>query len=101
MATRALVYTTGERNYFSAGRSIRSLRALGAESECIGPISTFRLRSLLNERGPVLFLKSGCWLVRPELFEWPASSATGRGLCAVGLAEPPPFMPPDSGASAM
>jgi glycosyltransferase involved in cell wall biosynthesis len=95
-AIRAFVYTAGERDYLSTGRSILSLSALGIESECKGPILTPRLQALVDESGPVLFLKSGCWLVRPELFEWPASSATGRGLCAFGLAERPPFLPADA-----
>jgi glycosyltransferase involved in cell wall biosynthesis len=98
-AVRAFVYTIDDHDYLSTGRSIRSLSALGVDAECIGPLSTPLLQPLLDQGGPLLFLKSGCWLVRPELFEWPLSSATGRGLCAVGLPEPAPSMPTDARSS--
>ncbi len=84
---RAFVYTTDESDYLWAGRAMRSLRAIGTDSKCIGEISAPMLNAILDEGGPVLFLKAGCWLIHPELFEWPRPSATGRGLCAIGVAE--------------
>ncbi|HSU55659.1 MAG TPA: glycosyltransferase [Candidatus Dormibacteraeota bacterium] len=92
-AVRAVVYTASERDYLWTGRTIRSLLALNTEPQCIGPVSPSALSALLGAGGPVLFLKAGCWLMRPQLFEWPAESSTGRGLCAIGVAAPPPSIP--------
>jgi glycosyltransferase involved in cell wall biosynthesis len=90
------VHTSGKRDYLWTGRAVRSLRAIGADSACLRVPTSAKLRALLNEGGPVLFLKAGCWLIRPQLFEWPGPSATGRGLCAIGVAERPPSVPAGS-----
>ena len=95
-AVRAFVHTSGKRDYLWTGRAVRSLRAIGADSACLRVPTSAKLRALLNEGGPVLFLKAGCWLIRPQLFEWPGPSATGRGLCAIGVAERPPSVPAGS-----
>jgi glycosyltransferase involved in cell wall biosynthesis len=68
---------------------LRSLRAAGIAAEQVSEPSGQQLRAILRAGGPLLFLRAGTWLVRPGVLALPLSSATGKGLCALGALRVP------------
>ncbi len=84
MQARAFVFCAQPGDHYRVGRTLRSLAAAGVEAEEIVECAPAKLGSILREGGPILFVRAGTWLVRPEGFGFPRASATGKGLCAVG-----------------
>jgi glycosyltransferase involved in cell wall biosynthesis len=93
MGLHALTFHAQPGDGYRTGRTLRSLRLAGLWAEDAGPITGLpaRLRDpALQARGGVLLVRAGVWLVRSGPFQAPPSSATGRGLCALGGVQPAP-----------
>ena len=86
---RALIYVSKPGDGYRVGRTLRSLRAAGIAAEQVSEPSGQQLRAILRAGGPLLFLRAGTWLVRPGVLALPLSSATGKGLCALGALRVP------------
>jgi glycosyltransferase involved in cell wall biosynthesis len=79
-------------------RTIRSLRRAGVS----GPVQTVRATAWIQALagpGPLVVMRAGAWRSHPAA-DWPASSATGRGLCAFGAVRVPFGVVPESVAEA-
>ena len=96
MEARAFVFATRPGDFYRVGRTVRSLEAAGVSAEQIGALTEAKLRELLHGGGPLLFVRSGTWLVRTAGFKLPSSSATGKGLCALGALRAPPETEPET-----
>ena len=98
---RALVYVPQPGDTYRVGRTLRSLRAAGIAAEQVSEPSGQQLRAILRAGGPLLFLRAGTWLVRPGVLAPPLSSATGKGLCALGALRVPRESEPDTARAAI
>jgi glycosyltransferase involved in cell wall biosynthesis len=85
MQLRAVVFATQPADQYRAGRTLRSLKAAGLEAAHAGNLNADLFRAALAYGAPTLFIRAGAWFVRCDLPTAPAASATGRGLCAVGI----------------
>ncbi len=84
--TRALVWRREPHEIYRTGRTLRSLTAAGFQPEDLGQCSPEQLRKLFAAADrPLLFVRGGNWLTHAGKLPLPSSSATGRGLCALGI----------------
>lgn len=86
MIARTIIYYQQPEDVYRLGRTLRSLQLLGITAEIVGSHFQRHWPELLRAGRPLLLLRSGVWLYRPELFNLPSPSSTGTGLCAFGLA---------------
>lgn len=93
---KACIFYRQPRDFLLAGRTLRSLRAAGLqEVQELGWLTPEKM-ALARQAAGVWFLRAGSWLARPGAWQAPLPSATGRGLCAVGL----PLAPGGQGLAA-
>ncbi len=86
MNARVLVFGNrpGDRN--RAGRTVRSLRQAGVDSqECCGSSPRDLAAAIAAVAGPVWLVRAGAWPTPPGRVEFPPPSATGLPLCALGM----------------
>ena len=98
---RAFVYVTQPGDAYRVGRTLRSLRAAGIAAEQIDAPTGQQLEAILSAGGPLLFLRAGTWLVQSGVLALPLSSATGKGLCALGALRVPRDSEPDTARAAL
>ena len=82
---QAWVFYRQPEDLYRAGRTVRSLKAAGIPVVDDIGLPTGKLPGLPEPSGGLLILRGGAWLVSREPWRIPPPSATGLGLCLVGM----------------
>ena len=100
MTTAAYVYSTQPGDLYRSGRTLRSLQVAGVAAEEMREATAERLGVILGQGAPVLLMRAGTWLVRTGALDLPHPSATGKGVCALGVVRVPRGCEPEAEAAA-
>lgn len=82
---QAWVFYRQPEDIYRAGRTVRSLEAAGIPIVDDIGLPSGTTPALPDPNGGLLVLRAGAWLVSPAPWRIPPPSATGLGLCLVGM----------------